>query len=121
MGSKCGASSKKKSSSGKNTDPPPENKHSFINEVPFSEQEKEDENFDPRHSRLRLNHSMHKSSIVIVNDQTKEIKPVDKHIDPNFRFEDIVTITKENINNIYKVESQIVGISYHNEFSSLSN
>lgn len=115
MGAKCGSSSKTRAAASnkasKPKDPNANNNNSFIHEIPYSEQEKEEANFDPRNSRLRLNHSMHKSSIIVVNEKTKEIKPVDMQVDVTFRFEDIVTITKENINVIYKVEPQIIGIS----------
>lgn len=112
MGAKCGASSKKKPIEKENKNKDIHNNHSFIHEVPYSEQEKEEANYDPRNSRLRLNHSMHKSSIIVVNEETKEIKPVDLQVEFNLRFEDIVTITKENINLIYKVEPQIMGKIY---------
>jgi len=115
MGAKCASSARKKSFHLKKLEnaPKKENQnHSFVNEMPYSEQEKEDENFNPKTSRLRLNHSMHKSSIITINEQTKEIKPADRQVDGNFRFEDIVTITKENIKNIYDVDPKVVGILY---------
>ena len=109
MGAKCSSTTRKsKLSSNKKEEPLPDN-HSFIKEMPYSEQEKEEESYDHRNSRLRINHSMHKSSIVIVNEQTKEIKPADKQIGGKITLEELVTITKENINHIYKVDPQIVG------------
>ena len=118
MGAKCASISKKKAAAQQKTSIATKENHanSFINELPYSEQEKEDANFDPRHSRMRLNHSMHKSSIITINEQTREIKPADRQVDPNFRFEDIVTITKENIKNIYDVDPKVIA---HGNFGQL--
>ena len=107
MGSKCGASSRKKPVV-KNDEAFNDNNHPMIQEVPFSEQEKEEESYDRKSMRLRINHSMHESSLVLVNDR-KEIKPADNSVEGKINLEELVTITKENIKTIYDIDPNIVG------------
>jgi len=108
MGSKCGASSKKKPVV-KNNEGFNDNNHPMIQEVPFSEQEKEEESYDRKSMRLQINHSMNESSMILVNDR-KEIKPADNStIEGKINLEELVTITKENIKTIYDIDPNIVG------------